>query len=253
MLPDFQHTFASGLLNRVREESVPDRLQVDPLRFGVYVRHTRVSLRIAIEDAFPVTRQLVGARFFAEMADQFVSLHPPVYGWLSAYGERFPVFVAQYSPAADLVYLPDVARIEWARVRAANAPADRGLDFKSLTLLDPSELECLHLSLHDSATFIHSEFPVFDIWHAHRHTDDEPMPMIDLANGPHDILVTRPGALEVGVSLLHPGDAAFLAALIQHASFGSACQAAALADAEYDLGTRLGDLVCQRALASFTG
>lgn len=251
MLPEFQHSFASELLNGMREERVPDGLQVDALRFGVYVRHTRVSLRIAIEEAFPVAKRLVGASFFAQMADQFVAMHPPVYGWLSAYGEGFPEFVAQYPPAASLIYLPDVARIEWARVRAANAQADPGLDLKSLAALGPSELENLRLSLHDAATLIHSEFPVFDIWQAHQHSDDEQISLIDLANGSQDILVTRAGPLDVRISLLHPGDAAFLTALIQHASFESACQAAVLAETEYDMGTRLGDLVCRRALAGF--
>ena len=251
MLPEFQHSFASELLNGMREEKVPNGLQVDTLRFGVYVRHTRVSLRIAIEEAFPVTKRLVGASFFAQMAGQFATMHPPACGWLSAYGEGFPEFVAQYPPAASLIYLPDVARIEWARVRAANAQADPGLDLKSLAALDPSELENLRLSLHEAASLIHSAFPVFDIWQAHQHSDDEEISQIDLANGSQDILVTRAGPLEVGVSLLHPGDAAFLTALIQHASFESACQAAVLAETEYDIGTRLGDLVCRRALAGF--
>lgn len=251
MLPEFQHSFASGLLNGMTEERVPDGLQVDTLRFGVYVRHTRVSLRIAIEEAFPVAKRLLGASFFAQMAGQFAAMHPPTCGWLSAYGEGFPEFVAQYLPATGPIYLPDLARIEWARVRAANAQADPGLDLKSLAALDPSELENLRLSLHEAASLIHSAFPVFDIWQAHQHADDEQISQIDLANDSQDILVTRAGPLEVGVLLLHPGDAAFLTALIQHASFGSACRAAVLAETEYDLGRQLGDLVCRRALAGF--
>lgn len=250
MLPEFQHSFASGLLNGMREEGVPSGVQVDSLRYRMYVRHTRVSLRIAIEEVFPVTRQLVGAGFFAQMADQFVETYPPARGWLSAYGGGFPEFIAQYTPAADLAYLPDVAQIEWARVRAANAPADPGLDLKSLVALDPSGLENLRLSLHEAASLIHSAFPAYDIWQAHQHVDDGQISQIDLANGSQDILVTRAGALEVGVSLLHPGDAAFLDALTEHSSFGSACRAAVLADSEYDLGRQFGDLVCVRAFAS---
>lgn len=251
MLPEFQHNFALGLLNGMKEETVPDKLRLDTLRFGVYVRHMRVSLRIAIEEAFPVTRRLVGASFFAQMAEQFATTHPPADGWLSAYGEGFPEFVAQYAPAASLSYLPDVARIEWARVRAANAQEDPGLDLKSLAALDPVELENLRLSLHEAASLIHSAFPVFDIWQAHhQHADDDQIAQIALANGSQDILVTRSGPLDVSVLLLPPGEAAFLTALTQHASFGSACRAAILADTAYDLSRQLGDLVCARALAS---
>jgi len=250
MLPEFQHNFALGLLNGMKEETIPDELRLDTLRFGVYVRHIRVSLRIAIEEAFPVTRRLVGASFFAQMAEQFAATHPPAHGWLSAYGEGFPEFVAQYAPAASLIYLPDVARIEWARVRAANAQADPGLDLESLAALDPIELENLRLNLHEAASLIRSTFPVFDIWQAHQHADDDQIAQIALANGSQDILVTRSGPLEVSVLLLRPGDAAFLTALAQHTSFGSACRAAILADTAYDLSRQLGDLVCACALAS---
>ena len=250
MLPEFQHTFASGLLNGTKEQTVLNALRVDALRFGVYVRHTRVSLRIAIEEAYPITRRLVGASFFAHVAEHFVATHPPARGWLSAFGEGFPEFVEQHFPDTNLVYLPDVARIEWARVRAANTQADPGLDLKSLAALDPSELESIQLSLPEAATFIHSAYPAFDIWQAHQHADDEEIAEIDLARGSQDILVTRAGPLEVGVLLLDPGDAAFLTALIQHASFGSACRAAIAAETAYDLGRQLGVLVCAHALAS---
>jgi hypothetical protein len=253
MLHDFQRSFASGLLKLEGGEALPDGLQVDALGFGVYAHHARASLSIAIENTFPITRRLVGAAFFAEMAGRFVAAHPPRHGWLSAYGEGFPKFVAQYSPAADLNYLPDLARIEWARVCAANAQDDPGLDLKSLAALDPAALESLCLSLHGAATLVHSHFPVFDIWQAHQHADDEQIPRIKLAKGSQDILITRAAALEVGVSLLSPGDAAFLTAVIKNSSFGATCQAAVVAEKDYDLGPRLGDLVCRRALAGFTG
>lgn len=251
MLSDFQNSFATLLLNGKREEIAPDEFQVDLRRFRVYARHTRVSLRMAIAEAFPVTRRLVGAGFFSQMAEQFVATHPPACGWLSAYGDGFPKFIAQYAPAENLAYLPGVAQIEWARVRAANAEATPGLDLESLAALDPSELENLQLRLHDAASLIHSMYPVFDIWQAHQHADDDHLSQIDLATGPQDVLVTRTGQLEVGVSLLRPGDAAFLAALTRHNPFGSACRAAVLAETDYDMGRQFGELVCRRTLACF--
>jgi hypothetical protein len=186
------------------------------------------------------------------MAEQFVITHPPSLGWLSAYGSGFPDFVAQYRPAADLGYLPDIARIEWARVRAANAPDDPGLDLKALAARDAEVLQSVLLSLHGAASLVCSPCPVFDIWRAHQHTEeDEQLEQIDLANGSQNVLVSRPGALEVGVALLGPGDAAFLTALVEHSSFGMACQAAVSAEADYDIGSSLSSLVCMRALAAF--
>lgn len=250
MLHDFQREFASGLLRGKVRGSVADDLQVDPRRFGVYAHHTRVSLCIAIENAYPTTSRLVGADFFAEMVRRFVISHPPTHGWLSAYGREFPEFVAQYPPAADLPYLPDLACIEWARVRAANAPYEPGLDLNFLMTFNPGDLENLRLKLHGAASLVCSRFPVFDIWQAHQHGTDDQIPPIELAKGSQDVLITRAGVMEVVVALLGPGDSAFLAALMQQLPFGAACQAAVSAEEEYDLGSRLGDLVSRKVLAS---
>jgi len=253
MLLQLQRTFAARLLGGKAKGTSPDGLRVDALGFGVHSNNTRVSLRIAVENVYPVTRRLVGADFFTAMAEQFVASHPPNHGWLSAYGANFPHFVAQYRPAADLGYLPDVARIEWARVRAANSPDTPGLDLTALARMDREALEGLPLSLHVAASLIYSPFPAFDIWRAHQHNGgDEHLAQIDLAIGPQTILVSRPAALEVRVALLSPGDAAFLSTLAGHSPFGAAYQAAALEEADYDLASRLSDLVCMRALATFT-
>jgi hypothetical protein len=254
MLLQVQRAFAARLLVGEAKGTSPDGLRVDALGFGVHANNTRVSLRIAIENAYPVTRRLVGADFFMAMAERFVASHPPSHGWLSAYGADFADFVAQYRPAADLGYLADVARIEWARVRAANAPDAPGLDLTALARMEPEALERLPLSLHVAASLVHSPFPAFDIWRAHQHNggDDEQLTQIDLAIGPQTALVSRPATLEVGVALLGPGDAAFLNTLAGHSPFGAAYQAAALEEADYDLASRLGDLVCMRALTTFT-
>ncbi len=227
MLLQVQRAFAARLLAGEAKGTSPDGLRVDALGFGVHANNTRVSLRIAIENAYPVTR--------------------------SAYGADYADFVAQYQPAADLSYLADVARIEWARVRAANAPDAPGLDLTTLERMDSEALEGLLLSLHGAASLVYSPFPAFEIWRAHQNTgEDEQLPQIDLAIGPQTTLISRPAALEVGVALLGPGDAAFLSTLAGHSPFGAAYQAAALEEADYDLASRLGDLVCMRALTTFT-
>jgi hypothetical protein len=251
MLGDFQRTFASGLLARKANGSVPKALHVDSLAFGVHAHNARASLVVAVENAFPVTRQLVGVDFFSAMAEQYVAAQPPIHGWLSAYGASFPHFVAQYRPAADLRYLPDLARIEWARVRAANASDEPGLDLSALAINAPEALASLPMVLHVAATLVSSTFPIFDIWRAHQCTvNDEQLAQINLAKGSQNVLISRPGTLEIGVTSLSRGDAAFLTAVAGHLPFGVACEAAVAAEEDYDLGAGLGNLVLARALAA---
>lgn len=249
MLREFQRNFSRGLLE---QPATPARTgERESLRYAVHARNTRVSLRKVLDDVFPVIRQLVGVDFFEATAARFVVAHPPADGWLSAYGKGFPEFVAHYPPASGLEYLPDVARVEWARIRAANAPDDPGLDLNGLARMDPEALAESRLSVHAATTVIRSPFPVFSIWRAHHNPDtDSRLARIDLAQGAENVLVSRTGTREVQVCLLTAGDDTLLSALARDSTFDTACRAALVAERGYDLGTRLGELVRARVFAA---
>ncbi len=136
-------------------------------------------------------------------------------------------------------------------MRAANASDEPGLDLNALAITAPEVLASLPVSLHVAASLVSSTFPIFDIWRAHLYADsEEQLTKINLTKGTQNVLISRPGALEIGVTLLGPGDAAFLAAVAGHLPFGVACGAAIAAEEDYDLGSGLGNLVLARALAT---
>jgi len=248
-LQQFQRDFAAHLLPSTLGGGLAVHLNLDAPGFAVHVHNVQASLRSALESTYPVTRLLVGAGFFATMADQFVLAQPPSLGWLSAYGGEFAGFIARYPPAGGLGYLADVARLEWARVRAANNADSPGLDLQALTSLAPDVLEELRLSLHPAASLIFSDFPVFDIWRAHQQPDADLFADLDLSAGPQHALVVRAAALEVGVAVLSAGDAALMKAASEHACFGAACQAALGAEADYDLSAGLVRLTAMHGLS----
>jgi hypothetical protein len=243
----FQQSFAARLLRR--DEDAAD-LGLDLPGITVHAHNVLASLARALDAAFPVLHQLVGRGFFAAMAARFVTDRPPRLGWLSAYGSDFPDYVDVYPPAAGVGYLADVAKIEWARIHAANADDAPALDLQALAATPAQELEGLRLRLHPAASLISSAFPVFDIWQAHHlGLGEDRLADIDLAAGPQGVAVTRLGPTDVGVAALSAGDAALLASIDRWAPFGSACQTAIDAEANYDLGAGLARLASLRALA----
>ena len=246
---EFQLHFASGLSNRGAPNTAKF-LSVAAEGYAIYTRNVRLSLVAALGNTFTVTRRLVGSECFESMANAFVTDHLPNLGWLWAYGSEFPNFVASYAPAHALRYLPDIARLEWARVRAANCPDDPGLDLRTLVAFGSHQLAALTLNLHGAASLICSAFPVGDIWRIHRQTDrDDTVEPLDLTIGSQSVLVTRPGPLDVAVTLLQRGDTALVSSVARHAAFGDAWRAAELADRDYDLRSRLSVLVQSRAFA----
>jgi hypothetical protein len=249
-LLEFQRRFAADLL---AERVGPAR--VSPIDPGMRVHRSNVSasLRQAIEAAFPVTRALVGDAFFAALADRFVIAEPPRLGWLFAYGVRFPDFVAADGPARGVPYLADVARLEWARIHAANTSDTGELNLQALAGLAPEALAALRLHLHPAASIIVSPYRMFDIWWAHRQADaSRSLAAIEKVDIPQTVLVSRPSDTVTSVVELDVGDAALLRSVLAGARFDDACQAAIDAEADYDLGAGLARLAALRAICPIT-
>ena len=112
----------------------------DRLRFAVYRNNVHVSLVEALAKAFPITLRLVGDAFFRAMARAYVADHKPQSPLLIRYGESFPEFVAGFAPAARLAYLPDLARLEQAWLRAYHSAEARPLEAQDVARLAPDDL-----------------------------------------------------------------------------------------------------------------
>ncbi len=110
-----QQAFAAALLDPDRD--IPEGLvtpggQPAAKRFGIYRNNVTVSLVNALSEVFPTVQNLVGEEFFRAMARLYVQDNPPTSRLLFEYGASFPAFIGQFEPAADLPFLPDVARLE---------------------------------------------------------------------------------------------------------------------------------------------
>lgn len=157
-------------------------------RFAVYRNNVVHSLVTVLGDTFPVVRQWVGEDFFGAMARRFVFDHPPASPLMHRYGESFPGWIAGFEPAAALPCLPDVARLEWARLSAFHAADAEAIDAQTLSaaLQAPERLAVSSLRLHPSLAVVHSPHPVVSLWRAHQQDDavrDEQLGRLSLDTG----------------------------------------------------------------------
>lgn len=170
-------------------------------RFAVHRTTVMVTLIDALATAFPVVRALVGEEFFRAAARLYITADPPRSPVLARYGDGFGDFLSTFPPAAELPYLPDMARLERFMVDAYHAadavPADRAL----LARLDPQQAAELALARHPAARMLRSPWPVLTLWRM----NTGHMPLAPLAewNG-EDVLITRP-ELDVLLSPLPAG------------------------------------------------
>lgn len=245
-----QAEFAAALFDSARATPCGLRAWNDSdvsVRLAVHRNNVVVSLTEALAEGFPVVRRLVGGEFFEAMAGLFVRAHPPRSPVLSEYGDGLAGWLAGFGPVASLPYLPDLARLERARVRAFHAADAPALAPGALTqrLLAPEHLAHARLRLHPSLTVIRSEWAIASLWAAHQHDDEQAIARVELDDA-ECALVLRDGDDVLVLPGCH-ADATFVQALL----VGQPLGAAIAASPELDLTAALAPLIRHGAISDW--
>lgn len=179
--------------------------------------------------AYPVVAALIGGDNFALLARDLWHRHQPQRGDLAQWGDALPDFLARNAQLADVPYLSDVARTEWA-LHTAAAAADVAPDPSSFARLAHEAPEGLTLTLAPGTAVIASAYPVASLIAAHRDAtpqlDDAAQRLRD-GRGEH-ALVWRQG-LRPRLQRIDPGTSALVQALLTGADLPQALQAACAA------------------------
>jgi hypothetical protein len=248
-----QASFAAAL--RGAQGACPPGLRCwngsDPaLRFAVHRNNMRVSLRAALADGFPVLQQFVGEEFFAALAGAYLDAEPPRSTVLALYGAGLPDFIAGFAPAQVLPCLPDLARLEWARLQALHAADSPGLSTAHLCtrLAAPEALAQARLGLHPSLAVLASPWAVVSLWAAHQGAGQ--LEGLELDH-PEAALVLRDGD-EVLVLPVDAAGAAFVSTLQHGLSLADAVAAASTdGPGAFDLAASLGLLIRHNAICAW--
>ena len=181
--------FARALLTP--DAPVPQGL-VDPKgrpaarRFDVYRNNVVLGLIRVLEAGFPATRKLVGEAFFAAMAGEYARAHPPQTRMMMLYGADFADFIACFTPASRLGYLPDVARLEQALRRSYHAADSTPIDNARLANLTEAALLAARFHLAPALEILRCDWPIYSIWAAQMQAGPAPQMRAE------DLAILRP-------------------------------------------------------------
>lgn len=179
-------------------------------RLAIYRNNFLIGLGEALKANFPVTLQLLGGDFFEQAARRFVLAHPPAQPCLFEYGAGYPDHLRDLPQLAAMPYVAEMARFEFARIAAYNAPTDSYLSADRLAGLSPEQLEKIAIRLARHAQIVSVRAPVLELWQAHQRPEPD-LACLDMNARPHALLVCRPNRLLVARELEAPA-AQFLAA-----------------------------------------
>jgi hypothetical protein len=249
-LQHFQDRFARALLNDDPADARVAALAAQP-GFAVYRNTVMKGCIDALQANYPAVARLVGDEWFRAAAAVYVRGHLPCSPMLLDYGADFAEFLAGFEPAAELPYLPHVARLERFWSEAHCARDEPPLAPSAIAALSPDQMSQVGVRPHASARWTwFDEQPVFTIWFRNRYEPlSDSAPEIDW-NGEGALIVRPYGAVDA--LALDQAGCAFLDACAGGQTLAAAAQAALAIDAGADLAHLMARLLEAGALAQIT-
>lgn len=238
-LPEIQAGLVAALLDD--DGTVAGAIAADGLapaaRLSVYRHHVFTSLTRVLASTYPVVAQLVGDGFFDYAADRFIRTHPPAGPCLFEYGAALASFLEGFPPCTGHLYLPDVARLEWAMHATLHAEEIPPVGGEALATIAPGDVGRLVLRLDPGAAWLRSPWPVDRIWRANQ-PDADQAATVDLDAGGVRLEIRRRQDV-VGFRSLGAAEFAFRAALAAGVPLEDAAERALAEDGALDVAAAL--------------
>lgn len=156
----------------------------------IHKNNYRLTLSDALVDVYPIVQSFVGRDWLEAALKKFVTEHPPQSACLAEYGGGFADFLDGFKPAASLVYLSDVARLEWAIYACQNKRDEKFLSGRDWAAFVGPDVGRQTLRTVEAHQFISSKYPLLDLWNIGSGADTDAE--INLDSGGVYLLVIRP-------------------------------------------------------------
>ncbi len=243
-LARFQDAFAHALYATAPVEDMA-ALTIQPA-FAIYRNTVMKGCIDAIQANYPAVTRLVGEEWLRAAAAVFVGESRPHTPTLLHYGADFADFLARFEPAAELAYLPGVARLDRYWTESHIAPDQDPLDPAAVADLAPDVLGSAVFQLHPAARWAwFDEGPIYTIWASNR---TGVSPDADLDWKPEGSLLTRPHGSVEWVEL-DAGGCVFLDACAAGGTLGDAMQSALKRQSDIDFSRLMSTLLQAGALS----
>jgi len=178
-------------------------------RWAIYSSGYVARLVEALETDYPAVRRILGEEPFGSLVERYVRRFSPRSFDIGRAGDRLAEFLEQDPLAADLPFLPDLARFEWSLAEAFVAADSQPLAWSDVAALGPEAVADARFRLRRGTTLVRSSWPLVALWAAKDLADKDVD--VPLEPAPTTVLVHRAG-LEVRRHLVGEADAGFLEA-----------------------------------------
>lgn len=126
-------------------------------RLNIHRNNYRESLSSNLATHFPALKAFVGEEFVTGALKEYCTSSPPIAATLAHYGAEFAEFIEEHAVSAQLPYVPDIIRLEWAL---------HELQVSNEATYDVEPAADAELSISENIRIIDSGYPLMSIWSA---------------------------------------------------------------------------------------
>jgi len=207
---------------------------------GIYQSSAIANITHSLSLTYPVIEKLVGKDFFRAMCRYFIREVWPDSGNMDDYGAEFSAFIAEFEHAKHLLYLEDVARLEWAFHQSSLADNADITDWS--TLAQVTDILELKFTLAASNQLVSSVYPVDKIWQLNQNNNLSDIE-VDLSNsdetGKDTFLVSIRPELKTVIVPVTEAEFELLLSFASQYTFEQAITAASLKQADFSIDDSL--------------
>jgi hypothetical protein len=158
--PEERSGWGSALVSEIRGDDCLGATE----RLEIYARMYCARLIDALGEDYPRVAAILGPEVFGETAHDYVTTNPSTHPSLRWFGRGFAEFLAESGRRGLPGFLPDLARLEWARLDVFDAPEADLLNVESLRHVPPEGWASLKLRLAPAVEILRVAWPVHSIW-----------------------------------------------------------------------------------------
>jgi hypothetical protein len=190
-------------------------------RVNIYANMYFIRQKDALREDFPACIRVLGEERYQDVFTAYLLAHPSSHYSLRYLGEAFPSFLAVHALAAELPYLPDLARLEWAVSQVLQAEDAPVLERGDLAAVPPEHWGDLAFRPVDAAALLDLSWDVVPLRGEAGRSKVAPRA--------HTVLVYRDGH-SPAEEILTADEAGAWKAVIEGRTFGEVCEALAAPD-----------------------
>lgn len=245
-LAELQKRFSAAMQDKNALQSLPI---VQPKYISIYRNSILFNHTRALKETYPVTVRLVGEDFFDTVAYFYLRTFPARDSNLNDYGKHLAEFLKNYTPTKTLIYLSEVAELEWGLHSAYYAADSLIFDPATLKPIPEQDHEKLIFHLQPSCQLLQFKYQTLDLWQACQNLEQDTK--LHLQPERQFLLLVKQD-YTVRTERLTPSEFIVLTELSKGISILEASHSVLLADTTVDLTACLQNFIMKGYIHSFT-